>query len=56
MILKEGDDSAGFAITLTVNNYRTRSAGTKHRGTHSPKEKARGEKYMRGSDGKCTYR
>jgi hypothetical protein len=28
MIFKDGDDSAGFATTLTTNNYRTGSAGT----------------------------
>jgi hypothetical protein len=47
-IFKEGDDSAGFATTLTANNYRTGSAGTKHRETHSPIEKA--------GSGKCTWR
>jgi hypothetical protein len=48
-ILREGDDSAGFATTLNANNYRTGSAGTKHRETHSPIEKASNdEKCMQG--------
>ena len=47
-ILKEGDDSAGIATTLTTYNYHTGSAGTKHHETHSPIEKA--------SSGKCTWR
>jgi len=46
-IFKEGDDSAGIATTPTAN-YRTGSAGTKHRETHSPIEKA--------GSGKCTWR
>jgi hypothetical protein len=40
MNFKEGDDTAGFATTLTANNYRTGSARTKHHDTHSPIEKA----------------
>jgi hypothetical protein len=56
-IFKEGDDSAGIATTLTTNNYRTGSAGKKHRETHSPIEKAsNGEKCTQRSDGKRTYR
>ena len=56
-IFKEGDNSAGFASTLTANNYCTGSAGTKHHDTHSPIEKAsNGEKCTQGSDGKRTYR
>jgi hypothetical protein len=47
-IFKEGDDSAGFATTLTAKNYRTGSAGTKYCEMHSPIEKA--------SSGKCTRR
>jgi len=43
----ERDDSGGFATTLTAN-YRTGSAGTKHRETHSPIEET--------SSGKCTWR
>jgi hypothetical protein len=46
-IFKEGDDSAGIATTPTAN-YRTGSAGTKHRETHSPIEKA--------GSGMCTWR
>ena len=57
MIFKEGDESAGIATTLTTNNYRIGSAGTKHRETHSSIEKAsNGEKCKQGSDGKRTYR
>ena len=56
-IFKEGDDSAGFATTLNASNYRTGSAGTKHRETHSPIEKASNcEKCTKESDGKRTYR
>jgi len=56
-ILKEGDDSAGFATTLKANNYRTGSAGMQHCETHSPIEKAsNGEQCTKGSDGKHTYR
>ena len=56
-IFKEGDDSAGFATTLPLNNYRTGSTGTTHRETHSPIEKAsNGEKCTRRSDAKHTYR
>ena len=47
-IFKEGDDSAGIATTPTASNYRTGCAGTKHRETHSPIEKA--------SSAKCTWR
>jgi hypothetical protein len=55
-IFKEGDDSAGIATTPTAN-YRTGRAGTKHRETHSPIEKAsNGEKCTQRSDGKRTYR
>jgi len=56
-IFEEGDDSARIATTPTANNYRTGSAGTQHRETHSPIEKAsNGEKCYQGSDGKRTYR
>jgi len=71
-IFKEGDDTAGFATTLTANNYRTGSAGTKHCEMHSPIEKASSgkrtwrrsnnctprtaKKCTQGSDGKRTYR
>jgi len=40
--------NAGIATTPTAKNYRTGSAGTKHRETHSPIEKA--------GSGKCTWR
>jgi len=56
MIFKEGDDSAGIATTPTAN-YRTGSAGTKHRETHSPIEKAsNSEKCTQRCDGKRTYK
>jgi len=56
-IFKEGDDSAGFATTLTASNYRIGNAGTKHHETHSPIEKASNcEKCTQRSDGKRTYK
>jgi len=54
MIFKEGDDSAGFATILTTSNYRTGNAGTKHRETHSPIEKAGSGMCTQRSDGKHT--
>jgi len=54
-IFNEGDDSAGTTTTPTANNYRTGSAGTKHRETHSPIEKASSGMCTQGSDGKRTY-
>jgi hypothetical protein len=47
-MFKERDDSAGIITTPTANNYCTGSAGTMHRETHSPMEKA--------GSGKCTWR
>jgi len=70
-IFKEGDDSAGFARTLTVNKYRTGSAVTMHWNAftdwigkqwqvHMEKKQQlyseNGKKCTQGSDGKCTYR
>jgi len=55
-ISNEGDDSAGTTTTPTANNYRTGSAGTKRRETHSPIGKASSCLCMQGSDGKRTYR
>ena len=55
-IFKEGDDGAVFATTLPVN-YRTGSAGTKHRETHWTIEKAsNSEQCTQRCDGKHTYR
>jgi len=54
---EEGDDTAGFATPLNANNYRTRSAGTKHHETHSPIAKAsNSEKCTQRSNGKRTSR